>query len=230
MMSKKSKQREEDKKTLNFVIDDIVREITEEYLPKLPQMTDMAEIQEKYRPEEYTIDLAITEVHPLFSRADITATIQKKDSDKSYESFKEYWSKAKQGVINDTIPTGLRAFYTVEIFRNLAEYYGNDLQNLDVKATSKALQEIVKRFISFAEKNNEKNITTLDAKQIDIKTEKLKTIKNLCVQSLYETLFLNKRTISQLVEHDKNGKFQQGIPFQIKLNWDDKTDLKVMYD
>lgn len=229
-MSKKSKQREEAKETLNFVIDDIVREITEEHLPKLPQMTDMAEIQEKYRPYEYTIDLAITEIYPVFRRADITASIQKKYSNKSYESFREYWNEARQKITDDNIHIGLRALHATEIFRNMSEYYGNDTQNPDVKSTAKALQEIVKRYITFAEKNKEKNITSLDAKQIDIQTEKLKKAKHIHVQSLYETLFLNTRIIGQIVEHEKNGKFRQGVPFQIKLNWDDKTDLKVMYD
>jgi len=183
----KNSNREQAKETLNFVINEIVREITEERLPKLPEPTDMAEIQAKYWPEEYEIRLTIKALRklPEHSIADIEAVIQKNKSSELYESFESYWSQAKQKITDDNIPIGLRILNTTEIFRNLAEYYGKDWLNPELAHTAKGMEEITKRLIKFIERQDQREIiASSDLKPTTIQPEELKSKQNISVKSL----------------------------------------------
>ncbi|MBD3362051.1 hypothetical protein GF358_04655 [Candidatus Woesearchaeota archaeon] len=220
-----TEQRDEDKNTLNFVIDEILKEITSDLLPKLPKIADMAEIQEKYIPNKYEIELNVNKVkpHQRFNTARITARISKKSSDKGYDHFEEYWQEAKTKIADNSTPIELRALHVTEVFRNLAEYYGNDLQNPEIKQIGKSLQEIVKRLLGFSKKHDDKQITVLDTSKIGILPEELTNKKAIYVLNLYKNLINDPKIISMLVNHEVQGKFKQ-TPFIIK------TEARVCYD
>ncbi|MBN1645188.1 hypothetical protein JW851_04100 [Candidatus Woesearchaeota archaeon] len=221
------KELKEEKETLNFVLEEIAREITEEHLPKLPRLSDFTETIEKYRPSVYKMNLTLSKLtdcaHGRKFYATATANITKQKSEKEYKNFKEYWNDIKKGLLDENKTHGQKAFLCIEIFRNLLEYYGNDISIIN--KTADALQEIAKRFIKFKRRHNPENMEIIFPDEVTIKCEYLSQAKRIYLSNLYETFFLDKKTLRKIVDHDREGKFEQNIPIEIKTNvraWYDK--------
>ena len=215
-MNEYREKKEQDKKVLDFVINDILDQAKID-LAKLPSLTDFAEnINKKYIPKTYQITnfSIINEVGCGEKyEAEICATIAKTDSNESYGSFFDYWNDTADKIKNSHASTGKRALFTTELFRNLLEFYGNDAQNKDIHKIITSLHEIVTRLIRFNKAHDEDTITS-----IELPGKKAAIVKNL-----YENLFANKENITLLSKHDVQGRFDKNEPLELK------TKVQVQY-
>lgn len=191
-----------EKETLDFVITDLVRQITEEEMPKIPLLSDHAEeTANKYKPIEYIINqLVLSRVIGSGKNYDatITAYVSKRAVSNTFDSFHDYWNNKKNQIINSEAHTGQRALAIADVFTNLTKYFGNDVQNKYVKILAKHLHEMLQRLINFSKTHNEINMTITDV--IDEDQSKQVIIKNL-----YERIF-SKENIKKLIESERNGE------------------------
>jgi len=215
-MNEYREKKEQDKKVLDFVINDILDQAKTD-LAKLPSLTDFAEnINKKYIPKTYQItNFSINNEVGCGQKceAEIYATIAKTDSNEIYGSFFDYWNDTADKIKNSHASTGKRALFATELFRNLLEFYGNDAQNKDIHKIIKSLHEIVTRLIRFNKAHDEDTITSIE----------LPGKKTVIVKNLYENLFANKENITLLSKHDVQGRFDK------KEYLDLKTKVQVQY-
>jgi len=201
-MNAYKEQLRKEKETLDFVITDLVRQITEEEMPQIPLLSDHAEeTANQYRPIEYFIDKI------MFSRvigsgnnydADVIAQVSTRKLQNIFDSFSDYWDTKKRQINNSELHTGQRALAIADVFTNLTKYFGNDLKNKYIKTLAKPLHEMLQRILNFSKTHDETNMTMTDA--IEEGQEKQVIIKNL-----YERIF-NKENIQKLIETERNGE------------------------
>jgi hypothetical protein len=148
-------------------------------------------------------------------RKEVVTSGNKKFQD--INTIKEYWNQGLKSSLNkETLNLSQKAFCLLEFKDNLVKNY-QETDKDTVRDIIGVIDELYQKFIRTQEEKNEVDYFPVSMHTLRKRDPELQDVHSIQIMNLLKALFLDPKNYKKILEHEKQGRFDEEIPCRFNI-------------